>query len=105
MAEATRLRRAGGDRADRLPAERHRAGAASGSTQTYGLVVPIFPTRSSPPGAWALQQGSLSRGRVLLLGDAGDDRQREYELIQQPAAPPGRRPAVHQRRSPPVVRS
>ena len=54
---------------------------ASGSTQTYGLVVPDISNPFFATLARALQQEAFNHGRVLLLGDAGDDRQREYELI------------------------
>lgn len=54
---------------------------ASGTTQTYGLVVPDISNPFFAKLTGALQQEAFSHGRVLLLGDAGDDRQREYELI------------------------
>ncbi|AML56662.1 Transcriptional regulator, LacI family [Serratia rubidaea] len=54
---------------------------ASGSTQTYGLVVPDIANPFFATLAKALQQEAFACGRVLLLGDAGDNRQREYELI------------------------
>lgn len=54
---------------------------ASGSTQTYGLVVPDISNPFFAKMARALQQEAFKFGRALLLADAGDDRQREYELI------------------------
>ncbi|CNL68816.1 LacI family regulatory protein [Yersinia aldovae] len=54
---------------------------ASGTTQTYGLVVPDISNPFISSMAHALQREAFSRGQVLLLGDAGDSRQRELELI------------------------
>lgn len=54
---------------------------ASGSTQTYGLVVPDISNPFISSMARALQQEAFADGKVLLLGDAGDDRNRERELI------------------------
>ncbi|QCT18913.1 LacI family transcriptional regulator [Jejubacter calystegiae] len=54
---------------------------ASGSTQTYGLVVPNIANPFISSMAHALQQEAFADGKVLLLGDAGDDRLRERELI------------------------
>ncbi|CAI2095152.1 Catabolite control protein [Serratia entomophila] len=81
VAEATRLRvLAAIAQTGYRPNDIARA-LASGSTQTYGLVVPDISNPFFATLARALQQEAFSRGRVLLLGDAGDDRQREYELI------------------------
>ncbi|BCZ59684.1 LacI family transcriptional regulator [Serratia marcescens] len=81
VAEATRLRvLAAIEQTGYRPNDIARA-LASGSTQTYGLVVPDISNPFFATLARALQQEAFSRGRVLLLGDAGDDRQREYELI------------------------
>jgi len=55
---------------------------ASGSTKTFGLVVPNIANPFVAAMAHALLQESLNHGHVMLLGDAGDDRQRELELIQ-----------------------
>lgn len=54
---------------------------ASGTTKTYGLVVPNISNAFIASFAHALQQEALSNGMVMLLGDAGDSRQRELELI------------------------
>lgn len=54
---------------------------ASGNTLTYGLVVPDISNPFFATLAQALQREAFSHGRVLLLGDAGDDRQREHDLI------------------------
>ncbi|WP_407656526.1 LacI family DNA-binding transcriptional regulator [Limnobaculum zhutongyuii] len=54
---------------------------ASGTTRTYGLVVPNISNPFISSMAHALQQEAFTHGQVLLLGDAGDDRQRELELI------------------------
>lgn len=54
---------------------------ASGTTRTYGLVVPNISNPFISSMAHALQQEAFNHGQVLLLGDAGDDRQREKELI------------------------
>ncbi|MEB6334083.1 LacI family DNA-binding transcriptional regulator [Serratia rhizosphaerae] len=81
VAEATRLRvLAAIAKTGYRPNDIARA-LASGSTQTYGLVVPDISNPFFATLAKALQQEAFACGRVLLLGDAGDDRQREYELI------------------------
>lgn len=54
---------------------------ASGTTRTYGLVVPNIANPFISSMAHALQQEAFTDGRVLLLGDAGDDRERERELV------------------------
>ena len=54
---------------------------ASGNTLTYGLVVPDISNPFFATLAQALQREAFSHGRVLLLGDAGDNRQREHDLI------------------------
>lgn len=54
---------------------------ASGSTKTYGLVVPNIGNPHVASMAHVLLQESLTHGHVMLLGDAGDDRKRELELI------------------------
>ncbi|EMD1655149.1 LacI family DNA-binding transcriptional regulator [Pluralibacter gergoviae] len=54
---------------------------ASGTTRTYGLVVPNIANPFISSMAHALQQEAFADGRVLLLGDAGDDRVRERELV------------------------
>lgn len=53
----------------------------SGVTQTYGLVVPNISNPFISSLAHALQQEAFSKEQVLLLGDAGDSRQRELEII------------------------
>jgi len=54
---------------------------ALGTTKTYGLVVPDIGNAFIASFAHALQQEALSNGMVMLLGDAGNSRQRELELI------------------------
>lgn len=54
---------------------------ASGSTQTYGLVIPDISNPFLASIAHALQREVFKYGHVLLLGDAGDSRVREKELI------------------------
>jgi LacI family transcriptional regulator len=54
---------------------------ACGTTKTYGLVVPNISNPFISSMAHALQREAFANGQVLLLGDAGDDRQRERELI------------------------
>ncbi|WP_049602008.1 substrate-binding domain-containing protein [Yersinia bercovieri] len=54
---------------------------ASGTTKTYGLVVPNISNPFISSMAHALQREAFANGQVLLLGDAGDSRQREFELI------------------------
>lgn len=81
VAEATRLRvLAAIEQTGYRPNDIARA-LASGATHTYGLVVPDISNPFFATLARALQQEAFNHGRVLLLGDAGDDRQREYQLI------------------------
>ncbi|MEM6160252.1 LacI family DNA-binding transcriptional regulator [Erwinia sp. P6884] len=54
---------------------------ASGTTKTYGLVVPNIGNAFIASFAHALQQEALDHGMVMLLGDAGDSRKRELELL------------------------
>lgn len=54
---------------------------ASGSTKTFGLIVPNISNPFVASMAHMLLQESLLHGHVMLLGDSGDDRQRELELI------------------------
>lgn len=54
---------------------------ASGTTRTYGLIVPDIANPFISSMARALQQEAFADGRVLLLADSGDDRDRERELI------------------------
>ncbi|WP_072086274.1 LacI family DNA-binding transcriptional regulator [Yersinia pekkanenii] len=54
---------------------------ACGTTKTYGLVVPNISNPFISSMAHALQREAFANGQVLLLGDAGDSRQRELELI------------------------
>lgn len=54
---------------------------ASGTSKTYGLVVPNIGNAFVASLAHALQQEALNNGMVMLLGDAGDCRKRERELI------------------------
>jgi len=55
---------------------------ASGNTKTFGLVVPNIGNPFVASMAHVLLQESMNHGHVMLLGDAGDDRKRELELIQ-----------------------
>lgn len=55
---------------------------ASGNTKTFGLVVPNISNPFVASMAHVLLQESLNHGHVMLLGDAGDNRRRELELIQ-----------------------
>ena len=55
---------------------------ASGTTKTFGLIVPNIANPFVASMAHVLLQESLNHGHIMLLGDAGDDRQRELELIQ-----------------------
>ncbi|MBV4368205.1 LacI family DNA-binding transcriptional regulator [Erwinia sp. BNK-24-b] len=81
VAEATRLRvLAAVQKTGYRPNSLARA-LALGSTKTYGLVVPNISNAFVASFAHALQQEALSNGMVMLLGDAGDSRQRELELI------------------------
>lgn len=54
---------------------------ASGNSKTYGLIVPNIANLFVASMAHALIQEALTKGMVILLGDAGDDRGRELELI------------------------
>lgn len=54
---------------------------ASGSTQTYGLIVPNISNPFISSMAHALQREAFADGKVLLLGDSGDNTGREQELI------------------------
>ncbi|MCS3416476.1 LacI family transcriptional regulator [Pseudomonas sp. BIGb0450] len=54
---------------------------ASGKTKTYGLVVPNISNTFIASFAHALQQEALDNGLVILLGDSGDCRKRELNLI------------------------
>ncbi|GKX55969.1 LacI family transcriptional regulator [Leminorella grimontii] len=54
---------------------------ASGTTRTYGLIIPNIANPFLSSMAHSLQQEAFEHGQVLLLGDAGDNRQRELELI------------------------
>lgn len=54
---------------------------ASGKTRTYGLIVPNISNTFIASFAHALQQEALDNGLVILLGDAGDCRKRELDLI------------------------
>ncbi|KAF1029397.1 MAG: Catabolite control protein A [Pseudomonas sp.] len=54
---------------------------ASGKTKTYGLIVPNISNTFIASFAHALQQEALDNGLVILLGDSGDCRKREFSLI------------------------
>ncbi|HEK1686260.1 TPA: LacI family DNA-binding transcriptional regulator [Pseudomonas putida] len=54
---------------------------ASGKTRTYGLIVPNIANAFIASFAHALQQEALDNGLVILLGDSGDCRKRELNLI------------------------
>lgn len=55
---------------------------AYGATQTYGLIVPNVSNPFIASLAHNLLQTSVKRGHIMLLGDAGDDSQRELEVVQ-----------------------
>ncbi len=55
---------------------------ASGSTKTFGLVVPNIANPFVASLAHVLLQEAMNHGHVMLLGDAGDDRKRELEIVQ-----------------------
>jgi len=54
---------------------------ASGTTKTYGLIVPNIDNAFIASLAHALQQEALANDMVMLLGDSGDSRMRELQLI------------------------
>lgn len=54
---------------------------ASGTTKTYGLIVPNIDNAFIASLAHALQQEALANDKVMLLGDSGDSRKRELQLI------------------------
>jgi len=54
---------------------------ASGTTKTYGLLVPNIGNAFIASLAHELQQQALANDMVMLLGDAGDSRKRELQLI------------------------
>lgn len=54
---------------------------ASGTTKTYGLVVPNVANAFIASLAHAMQQEALANDMVMLLGDAGDSRKRELQLL------------------------
>ncbi len=54
---------------------------ASGTTKTYGLVVPNINNAFIASLANALQQEAQANDMVMLLGDSGDNRKRELQLI------------------------
>ncbi len=54
---------------------------ASGSTRTYGLVVPNVANPFVASLAHAVEDEAFRRGFSLLLGDSADDRLREAELV------------------------
>ena len=54
---------------------------ASGTTKTYGLVVPDISNVFLASLAHALQREALANDMVMLLGDSGDSRQRELQLL------------------------
>jgi LacI family transcriptional regulator len=55
---------------------------AAGSTKTYGLIVPNIRNPFLAALAHALQQEMFSTGRVLLLGDSNDNKEREQEILR-----------------------
>ncbi|MBM7344521.1 LacI family DNA-binding transcriptional regulator [Pantoea coffeiphila] len=54
---------------------------ASGTTKTWGLIVPNIDNAFIASLAHALQQEALANDMVMLLGDSGDSRRRELQLI------------------------
>ncbi len=81
VAESTRQRVLDAIRLTRYRPNGVARALASGSTKTYGLIVPNISNPFVASMAHVLLQESLDHGHVMLLGDAGDDRQRELELI------------------------
>lgn len=81
VAEATRLRVLAAIEKTGYRPNRVARALASGTSKTYGLVVPNIGNAFVASFAHALQQEALSNGMVMLLGDAGDCRRRELELI------------------------
>lgn len=55
---------------------------AAGSTKTYGLIVPNIRNPFLAALAHALQQEMFSTGRVLLLGDSNNNKEREREILR-----------------------
>ncbi|MFC6379057.1 LacI family DNA-binding transcriptional regulator [Tatumella terrea] len=55
---------------------------ASGTTRTFGVVVPDISNPFIASLAHELLQESMRYGHVMLLGDSGDDGQREQDIIQ-----------------------
>ena len=55
---------------------------ASGTSRTFGVVVPDISNSFIASLAHELLQESMRYGHVMLLGDSGDDCQREREIIQ-----------------------
>lgn len=54
---------------------------ASGSTRTYGLIVPNVANPFIASLAHAIEDAAFQRGLALLLGDSADDPLREAELV------------------------
>lgn len=55
---------------------------ASGTSRTFGVVVPDISNGFIASLAHELLQESMRYGHVMLLGDSGDDCQRERDIIQ-----------------------
>jgi LacI family transcriptional regulator len=54
---------------------------AAGATHTYGLVIPDISNPFFAQMAHALEDVAFASGRVLLLGDAAESREREHDII------------------------
>jgi LacI family transcriptional regulator len=54
---------------------------AAGSTRTYGLVIPDISNPFFAGMAHALEDVVFASGRVLLLGDSAESREREIEIL------------------------
>jgi LacI family transcriptional regulator len=56
---------------------------AAGQTGTYGLVVPDVSNPFFAALAYALEEQTYAKGRVLLLGNSAQSREREIEIINK----------------------
>lgn len=81
VAEATRLRVLDAVKKTGYRPNSVARALVSGTSKTYGLVVPNIANAFIASFAHALQQEAIRNGMVMLLGDAGDSRKRELELI------------------------
>jgi LacI family transcriptional regulator len=54
---------------------------AAGATHTFGLVIPDISNPFFAQMAHALEDVAFGAGRVLLLGDSAESREREHEIV------------------------